>query len=95
MLLRDAIGEVLRETRLEQGRTLFEVAGSSNVSLPYLSEVERGRKEASSEVIESVASALGIPTSTVLIAAAARLDSTSNVVALPTTSAQAPTLLAA
>jgi transcriptional regulator with XRE-family HTH domain len=58
MKLREAVGEALRRRRLEQGRTLREVAAAAGVSLTYLSEVERGRKEASSEVLEAVCAAL-------------------------------------
>ena len=49
--LRQAIGEVLRDVRQRQGRTLREVSQSARVSLGYLSEVERGQKEASSELL--------------------------------------------
>jgi XRE family transcriptional regulator, stress-response regulator len=56
--LREAVGEALRRRRLAQGRTLREVAEAAGVSLTYLSEVERGRKEASSEVLEAVCAAL-------------------------------------
>ncbi|SCG52967.1 helix-turn-helix domain-containing protein [Micromonospora humi] len=59
-LLRRVIGGVLRRIRLRQGRTLREVALAAGVSLPYLSEVERGRKEASSEVLAAICRALGI-----------------------------------
>jgi hypothetical protein len=48
-LLRTALGTVLRRIRLEQGRTLAAVARVARVSMPYLSELERGRKEASSD----------------------------------------------
>ncbi|HEX3201284.1 MAG TPA: helix-turn-helix transcriptional regulator [Actinomycetes bacterium] len=58
MKLREAVGEALRRRRQAQGRTLREVAGAAGVSLTYLSEVERGRKEASSEVLEAVCAAL-------------------------------------
>ena len=58
MKLREAVGEALRRQRLAQGRTLREVAEAAGVSLTYLSEVERGRKEASSEVLEAVCAAL-------------------------------------
>ena len=58
MKLREAVGEALRRRRLAQGRTLREVATAAGVSLTYLSEVERGRKEASSEVLEAVCAAL-------------------------------------
>jgi transcriptional regulator with XRE-family HTH domain len=56
--LREAVGTALRRRRQAQGRTLREVAESAGVSLTYLSEVERGRKEASSEVLEAVCAAL-------------------------------------
>jgi transcriptional regulator with XRE-family HTH domain len=58
MKLREAVGEALRRRRQAQGRTLREVADAAGVSLTYLSEVERGRKEASSEVLEAVCAAL-------------------------------------
>ncbi|GGN96840.1 hypothetical protein GCM10010112_88490 [Actinoplanes lobatus] len=60
-LLRRVIGAVLRRIRLGQGRTLREVAAAAGVSLPYLSEVERGTKEASSEVLAAICRALGLP----------------------------------
>lgn len=60
-LLRAELGEVLRGMRLEQGRTLREVSSDAQVSLGYLSEVERGQKEASSELLESICGALGVP----------------------------------
>jgi len=59
-LLRTMLGDVLRRTRIEQGRTLADVARSARVSMPYLSEVERGRKEASSEVLAAICDALRI-----------------------------------
>lgn len=58
-LLREVFGRVLRQERTRQGRTLAEVARDAGVSTQYLSEVERGRKEASSEVLGSVCDALG------------------------------------
>jgi transcriptional regulator with XRE-family HTH domain len=58
MKLREAVGDALRRRRQAQGRTLREVADAAGVSLTYLSEVERGRKEASSEVLEAVCAAL-------------------------------------
>jgi transcriptional regulator with XRE-family HTH domain len=57
-LLRTTLGEVLRRARLEQGRTLADVAQAAKVSMPYLSEIERGRKEASSEVLAAICDAL-------------------------------------
>jgi transcriptional regulator with XRE-family HTH domain len=65
-LLRTMLGDVLRRNRLDQGRTLADVARSARVSMPYLSEVERGRKEASSEVLAAVCDALRIELSDVL-----------------------------
>ncbi len=66
VLLRRLLGDVLRERRREQGRTLREVSASARVSLGYLSEVERGQKEASSELLGSICEALDVPLSTVL-----------------------------
>jgi transcriptional regulator with XRE-family HTH domain len=66
VLLRHLLGDALRRLRLRQGRTLREVSASARVSLGYLSEVERGQKEASSELLASICSALGIPLSQVL-----------------------------
>jgi hypothetical protein len=73
MLLRHAIGAVLRRIRLQQGRTLREVAGTARVSVPYLSEVERGRKEASSEILAAVCRALGVSLRALLDEASAEL----------------------
>ena len=65
-LMRDLIGDLLRRTRVEQGRTLREVAEDAQVSLPYLSEIERGRKEASSELLAAVYRSLGLSITEVL-----------------------------
>ncbi|WP_315903711.1 helix-turn-helix domain-containing protein [Streptomyces rhizosphaerihabitans] len=59
-LWRDLVGDVLRRERLAQERTLKDVADAARISMPYLSEVERGRKEASSEVLAAAARALGL-----------------------------------
>ena len=59
-LLRRVLGETLRGLRLRQRRTLREVSGSARVSLGYLSEVERGQKEASSELLASICDALDV-----------------------------------
>lgn len=66
ILLRHELGEVLRERRQSLGRTLRDVSAEAAVSLGYLSEIERGTKEASSELLSSVCTALGLPLSTVL-----------------------------
>jgi len=57
-LFRTTLGEVLRRARLDQGRTLADVAQAAKVSMQYLSEIERGRKEASSEVLAAICDAL-------------------------------------
>ncbi|HYB37088.1 MAG TPA: transcriptional regulator ClgR [Mycobacterium sp.] len=72
-LLREVIGGVLRRVRISQGRTLREVSDSARVSLGYLSEVERGRKEASSELLSAICDALEVPLSAVLIHAGERM----------------------
>ena len=66
VVLRHEIGDVLRDVRQRQGRTLREVSHSARVSLGYLSEVERGQKEASSELLSSICSALEVPLSGML-----------------------------
>ena len=66
MLLRDALGETLRDARTRQNRTLRDVSTAANVSLGYLSEVERGRKEASSELLSAICGALEVPLARVL-----------------------------
>jgi transcriptional regulator with XRE-family HTH domain len=65
VLLRHLLGDALRRLRLRQGRTLREVSAAARVSLGYLSEVERGQKEASSELLAAICSALGTPLSQV------------------------------
>lgn len=65
-LLRDLVGEVLRQERLSQQRTLKDVADSARISFAYLSELERGRKEASSEVLAAAAHSLGLGLADVL-----------------------------
>lgn len=66
ILFRQELGEVLRDARRSQGRTLRQVSSDARVSLGYLSEIERGQKEASSELLVSVTDALGLPLSFVL-----------------------------
>ena len=66
VLFRQEIGDVLRDFRLQKGRTLRQVASKASVALGYLSEVERGQKEASSEILASVADALETPISVIM-----------------------------
>ena len=66
ILVRHHIGGVLRRRRQRLGRTLREVSAQAQVSLGYLSEVERGEKEASSELLAAICAALDLPLSVVL-----------------------------
>lgn len=66
VLVRQELGDVLRDYRLQKGRTLRQVASKASVALGYLSEVERGQKEASSEILAAVAEALDTPLSQIM-----------------------------
>lgn len=66
IIIRQEVGDVLRSHRLRQGMTLRQVAARASVALGYLSEVERGQKEVSSEILASVAEALEVPLSLVM-----------------------------
>lgn len=66
VLLRRELGDVLRERRQGQGRTLRQVSAEASCSLGYLSEIERGEKEASSELLASICRALELPLSQML-----------------------------
>lgn len=86
VLLREELGEVLRDARTSQGRTLRQVSADASVSLGYLSEVERGEKEASSELLASICSALELPLSAVFLELsqrARRAEDASEPVTLP------------
>lgn len=72
--LRDLVGEVLREERQRQGRTLADVAEQAAVSLQYLSEVERGRKDVSSDLLGAMHGALGLDLAEVLERVTRRLQ---------------------
>lgn len=76
MLLRNVIGEEIRRHRLNQGRTLRDVAKSAAVSLGYLSEIERGVKEPSSEMLAAICAALEITVGNLVMAAGAQLQAT-------------------
>lgn len=73
LLLRHALGEILKERRVELGWTLRKTSERSAVALGYISEIERGQKEASSEVIQALAEALGTEVSEVVIEAGVRM----------------------
>ncbi|WP_405161399.1 helix-turn-helix domain-containing protein [Nocardia sp. NBC_01499] len=72
-LLRSVYGEVLRDERQDQDRTLADVATEVGMSKQYLSEIERGRKEASSEMLHSICGALGLSIEVLLFRGARRL----------------------
>jgi len=73
IVLRQLIGDVLRSTRMRQGRTLRQVSADARVSLGYISEVERGQKEASSELLAAICTALEVPLSSILREASERM----------------------
>lgn len=75
VLLREHIGQSLRSARTSQNRTLRDVAREARVSLGYLSEVERGQKEASSELLNSICQALGLSLSFVITDVAREITS--------------------
>lgn len=85
IVLRDVLGAELRRRRMQQGRTLLDVSTAARVSLGYLSEVERGRKEVSSECLAAICGALHIPMSGLLASVAAEVSllERHTVVALP------------
>jgi transcriptional regulator with XRE-family HTH domain len=94
--LRTAIGDVLRQRRVRQGRTLRQVSAEARVSLGYISEIERGQKEASSEMLGALCEALQVPLSSVLREVSDRLvvDETSRAYAKAAQSGAETRLLA-
>jgi transcriptional regulator with XRE-family HTH domain len=66
VLFRESLGAVLRAERMRHGMTLRELSARARISLGYISEVERGQKEASSELLAALCEALDLPLSTVL-----------------------------
>jgi transcriptional regulator with XRE-family HTH domain len=66
VLFRRLLGEVLRSARMQRGMTLRELSADARVSLGYISEIERGQKEASSELLASLCQAMDLPLSEVL-----------------------------
>lgn len=74
MLFRSALGEVLRESRSAAGLSLRHAARAAGISLGYLSEVERGHKEISSELLTAVCGTLGTDVSDIIRAAADRMS---------------------
>jgi transcriptional regulator with XRE-family HTH domain len=83
VLLREAIGDRLRHARTNQRRTLRDISRAARVSLGYLSEVERGQKEASSELLASICQALELPLGELLHNVAADVSALDNVEVAP------------
>jgi transcriptional regulator with XRE-family HTH domain len=95
-ILRNEIGDVLRDARLLQGKTLRDISSGARVSLGYLSEVERGQKEASSELLSSICDALDVPMSAILREVSGRFEtaeSLENVSVMPSIPDTVPELL--
>jgi transcriptional regulator with XRE-family HTH domain len=84
VLVRQEIGDVLRDLRQRKGQTLRNVASRASVALGYLSEVERGQKEASSEILASLADALEVPISVIMREVADRM-ATAEGISIPDT----------
>lgn len=82
--MRELIGESLREERVAQAKTLRAVSQSARVSLGYLSEVERGQKEASSELLAAICQALDVPLSVILNLVSEKMALHERVTPLPT-----------
>ena len=89
VLMRDLLGQTLRELRVSSDLTLRDVSASARVSLGYLSEIERGHKEASSELLNAICGALGVPLSSVLRRVSDKYDDRDVLAHLPVRSARA------
>ncbi|MCL2482386.1 MAG: helix-turn-helix domain-containing protein [Propionibacteriaceae bacterium] len=73
ILLRQAMGETIRDLRMRAHRTLRDVSADGQISLGYLSEIERGQKEASSEVLAGIADALSVTSGELMLEVAERM----------------------
>jgi transcriptional regulator with XRE-family HTH domain len=73
MDFREALGEVLREQRIAQGKTLRQISATACVALGYLSEIERGQKEASSVILSALAKGLDVPAHDLVFKTALRM----------------------
>ena len=93
ILVRRLLGDVLRELRLEQGRTLRDVSADARVSLGYISEIERGQKEASSECLAAICQALEVPLSVIMQKVSGEIareeEAVAGLTSLPTAAASA------
>lgn len=88
VLMREMLGESLRELRMSESLTLREVSSKARVSLGYLSEIERGQKEASSELLNAICSALDVPLSQVLRRVSDKIEDSDSVTQLPVRNAR-------
>lgn len=89
VLLREVLGTTLRELRMSEGKTLRDVSTAARVSLGYLSEVERGQKEASSELLGAICGALDVPLSRVIWLVSSKLHAAEKITQLPVVRAEA------
>ena len=89
LLMRELLGESLRELRTSSNLTLREVSGRARVSLGYLSEIERGQKEASSELLNAICGALDVSLADVLRRVSDKVDALEKVTPLPVANARA------
>jgi len=89
VLFRRLLGEVLRGARMQRGMTLRDLSAEARVSLGYISEIERGQKEASSELLASLCQAMDLPLSDVLreVADAVALEEVALGLSVPTIAA--------
>lgn len=88
VLMREMLGESLRELRMSESLTLREVSSKARVSLGYLSEIERGQKEASSELLNAICTALDVPLSQVLRRVSDKIEDSGSVTQLPVRNAR-------
>lgn len=88
VILRRVLGDELRRLRQDQGRTLRDVSTTARVSLGYLSEVERGQKEASSELLAAICAALEVSLSSVLRSASEEVELLESISELPVVRAE-------
>lgn len=93
VVLRREVGDVLRTRRVDLGRTLRDVSAQASVSLGYLSEVERGEKEASSELLASICAALELPMSAMLRDVSERVERAENIHRVAAVAVSAPVSL--
>lgn len=92
VLFRQLLGDVLRSRRVDQGRTLRQLCADASVSLGYMSEIERGQKEASSELLAAICGALDVPLSEILseVSDAVALEEAARAVRLESVATTAP-----